>query len=91
MPLGETNIEFYRHIYTGQRNSYHSQTSQDDGERVEVDGPRWPCHICTFRNHPLMNKCEQCEMPRILLGNLNNNLSATSQNSSNQLALGMNS
>lgn len=26
----------------------------------------WQCHLCTFRNHPLLNKCEQCEMPRIV-------------------------
>lgn len=34
--------------------------------------PHWQCHLCTFRNHPLMNKCEQCEMPRVLLGNIVN-------------------
>ncbi|RVE48044.1 hypothetical protein evm_007356 [Chilo suppressalis] len=27
----------------------------------------WQCHMCTFRNHPLLNKCEQCEMPRFLV------------------------
>jgi hypothetical protein len=26
----------------------------------------WQCELCTFSNHPLMNKCEQCEMPRLL-------------------------
>uniref|UniRef100_A0A336KM84 CSON012364 protein n=1 Tax=Culicoides sonorensis TaxID=179676 RepID=A0A336KM84_CULSO len=24
----------------------------------------WTCGICTFQNHPLLNKCEQCEQPR---------------------------
>lgn len=106
MPLGETNVEFYRNIYNGQRNSFRPpQQVQPDGpirhqnEQSEIDEPRWPCHICTFRNHPLMNKCEQCEMPRILLGNLSieNNDAITNQNSqaNNQsnnplLALGMN-
>lgn len=28
----------------------------------------WQCHMCTFRNHPLLDKCEECEMPRILVG-----------------------
>lgn len=28
----------------------------------------WQCHMCTFRNHPLLNKCEECDMPRILVG-----------------------
>lgn len=28
----------------------------------------WQCHMCTFRNHPLLDKCEECDMPRILVG-----------------------
>ncbi|XP_039275479.1 TGF-beta-activated kinase 1 and MAP3K7-binding protein 2 [Nilaparvata lugens] len=32
------------------------------------DGPSWTCHVCTFRNHPLLKQCEQCDMPRINLG-----------------------
>lgn len=72
VPLGETNEEFYRHIYTGQRGSLRSRSSRRNTRPQqqtvnEADEPRWPCHICTFRNHPLMDKCEQCEMPRILL------------------------
>ncbi|XP_041982254.1 uncharacterized protein LOC121735480 isoform X2 [Aricia agestis] len=27
----------------------------------------WQCHMCTFRNHPLLDKCEECDMPRILV------------------------
>ncbi|XP_075980119.1 TAK1-associated binding protein 2 isoform X2 [Anticarsia gemmatalis] len=27
----------------------------------------WQCHLCTFRNHPLLDKCEECDMPRILV------------------------
>ncbi|XP_022916801.2 TGF-beta-activated kinase 1 and MAP3K7-binding protein 2 isoform X2 [Onthophagus taurus] len=30
------------------------------------DGPKWSCHMCTFQNHPLLDRCEQCDMPRIL-------------------------
>lgn len=26
--------------------------------------PSWICSVCTFQNHPLLNKCEQCEEPR---------------------------
>jgi len=26
----------------------------------------WNCHICTFRNHPALNKCEECGIPRPL-------------------------
>ncbi|XP_076757128.1 TAK1-associated binding protein 2 isoform X3 [Xylocopa sonorina] len=35
-------------------------------DREERDGPPWVCKMCTFNNHPLMNKCEQCDMPRLL-------------------------
>jgi len=33
-----------------------------------ADGPHWTCTQCTFQNHPLLDKCETCEMPRLLLG-----------------------
>lgn len=25
---------------------------------------QWTCGACTFQNHPLLNRCEQCEVPR---------------------------
>ncbi|XP_052755158.1 uncharacterized protein LOC113516167 isoform X1 [Galleria mellonella] len=28
----------------------------------------WQCHMCTFRNFPLLNRCEECDMPRIYVG-----------------------
>ncbi|XP_030760660.1 TGF-beta-activated kinase 1 and MAP3K7-binding protein 2 isoform X2 [Sitophilus oryzae] len=31
----------------------------------EVEDPKWNCSVCTFLNHPDLDKCEQCEMPRI--------------------------
>lgn len=30
----------------------------------------WTCSACTFHNHPLLNKCEQCEQPRIPTGTI---------------------
>lgn len=30
----------------------------------DFEGPRWNCESCTFLNHPALNRCEQCEMPR---------------------------
>nr|3A9K_C Chain C, Mitogen-activated protein kinase kinase kinase 7-interacting protein 3 [Mus musculus] len=27
-------------------------------------GAPWNCDSCTFLNHPALNRCEQCEMPR---------------------------
>lgn len=35
-------------------------------DRYDRDGPSWVCTMCTFDNHPLMNKCEECDMPRLL-------------------------
>nr|XP_012220926.1 PREDICTED: TGF-beta-activated kinase 1 and MAP3K7-binding protein 2 isoform X3 [Linepithema humile] len=35
-------------------------------DRDDRDGPSWVCTMCTFDNHPLMNKCEECDMPRLL-------------------------
>lgn len=29
------------------------------------DGEQWNCSACTFLNHPALNKCECCEMPRL--------------------------
>jgi hypothetical protein len=39
------------------------------------DGPSWICSVCTFQNHPLLDKCEQCEMPNI---NLTTSVTTTS-------------
>ncbi|XP_029175914.1 TGF-beta-activated kinase 1 and MAP3K7-binding protein 2 isoform X2 [Nylanderia fulva] len=82
VPLGETNEEFYQGIYTGQplptrplnpqppplpsqppvwRSEQPTTIASD-----ERDGPSWVCTMCTFDNHPLMNKCEECDMPRLL-------------------------
>ncbi|XP_070788756.1 TGF-beta-activated kinase 1 and MAP3K7-binding protein 2 isoform X1 [Pituophis catenifer annectens] len=30
----------------------------------EDEGAQWNCTACTFLNHPALNRCEQCEMPR---------------------------
>lgn len=36
----------------------------------EGDGEQWNCSACTFLNHPALNKCECCEMPRMNASNL---------------------
>ncbi|XP_059824137.1 TGF-beta-activated kinase 1 and MAP3K7-binding protein 3 isoform X1 [Hypanus sabinus] len=30
----------------------------------DFEGAPWNCNSCTFLNHPALNRCEQCEMPR---------------------------
>ncbi|XP_070800291.1 TGF-beta-activated kinase 1 and MAP3K7-binding protein 3 isoform X2 [Pituophis catenifer annectens] len=31
----------------------------------DFEGAPWNCDSCTFLNHPALNRCEQCEMPRV--------------------------
>jgi len=30
-----------------------------------MEGPQWGCSECTFLNHPALDRCEECEMPRL--------------------------
>ncbi|XP_026473384.1 TGF-beta-activated kinase 1 and MAP3K7-binding protein 2 isoform X2 [Ctenocephalides felis] len=75
IPLCETSEEFYQNIYTGQQLHMPSVRRRRREPPPRPPPPRplgiseatpWTCHLCTFRNHPLLNKCEQCEMPCIL-------------------------
>lgn len=81
-PLGETSAEYYRNIYTG----HHGASGLTAALRSPASGlarshmsttststtseSKWSCPMCTFQNHPLLDKCEQCEMARILHGKL---------------------
>ncbi|XP_030583417.1 TGF-beta-activated kinase 1 and MAP3K7-binding protein 3 [Archocentrus centrarchus] len=41
------------------------QASKPVPQRDEdFEGAQWNCESCTFLNHPALNRCEQCEMPR---------------------------
>ncbi|XP_032282356.1 TGF-beta-activated kinase 1 and MAP3K7-binding protein 3 isoform X2 [Phoca vitulina] len=44
---------------TGSKQSPRTQPRDEDYE-----GAPWNCDSCTFLNHPALNRCEQCEMPR---------------------------
>ena len=80
VPLGETNEEFYQGIYTGQPFVPRLQSLppplpleppawQRPGpsvNREEREEPSWACRMCTFNNHALMRRCEQCNLHRIL-------------------------
>lgn len=41
-------------------NSLPNLTNNDD-----VSEGAWACSLCTFLNYPLLNSCEQCDMPRV--------------------------
>lgn len=56
-------------------------------DNQDSDGPAWVCHRCTFDNHPLMNKCEQCDMPKVQQNNNQgtNNIRPSNTNPDNVL------
>ncbi|XP_025952599.1 TGF-beta-activated kinase 1 and MAP3K7-binding protein 3 isoform X3 [Dromaius novaehollandiae] len=40
------------------------QTPRTQPRDEDFEGAPWNCDSCTFLNHPALNRCEQCEMPR---------------------------
>ncbi|CAG9817660.1 unnamed protein product [Phaedon cochleariae] len=43
-----------------------AQYQNAQAQSTDPEGPKWNCGLCTFLNHPVLDKCEQCEMPRIV-------------------------
>ncbi|XP_063164884.1 TGF-beta-activated kinase 1 and MAP3K7-binding protein 2 isoform X1 [Candoia aspera] len=41
-----------------------AKTPKTVPDTEEDEGAQWNCTACTFLNHPALNRCEQCEMPR---------------------------
>ncbi|XP_026822475.1 uncharacterized protein LOC113560663 isoform X2 [Rhopalosiphum maidis] len=75
VPLEKTNKQFYNKIYTGQKVSF-GKTHKEYQEHSE--NQNWVCPMCTFQNHPILPRCEQCDMARFDLGTttsvMNNNI-----------------
>ena len=46
-------------------NAEQQRSSENDGIR---ENTQWSCAECTFLNHPALKECEQCEMPRVMIG-----------------------
>ncbi|XP_053315936.1 TGF-beta-activated kinase 1 and MAP3K7-binding protein 2 isoform X2 [Spea bombifrons] len=40
------------------------KTPKNVPDTEEDEGAQWNCTACTFLNHPALNRCEQCDMPR---------------------------
>lgn len=40
------------------------QSPRTHPQDEDYEGAPWNCDSCTFLNHPALNRCEQCEMPR---------------------------
>ncbi|KAM4797280.1 TGF-beta-activated kinase 1 and MAP3K7-binding protein 3 isoform 2-T2 [Rhinophrynus dorsalis] len=43
---------------------HRQRSSQRPARDEDFEGSPWNCNSCTFLNHPALNRCEQCEMPR---------------------------
>jgi len=40
--------------------------TEKDEERIDEKEMEWSCSQCTFKNHPSLDTCEICDMPRII-------------------------
>ncbi|XP_029345629.1 uncharacterized protein LOC100161584 isoform X3 [Acyrthosiphon pisum] len=91
VPSEETNKQFYNKIYTGQKVSF-GKMHKEYQEHSETQN--WVCPMCTFQNHPILPRCEQCDMARFDLGTtssvVNNNIPmCTKENHSDILEIFM--
>ncbi|XP_042665722.1 TGF-beta-activated kinase 1 and MAP3K7-binding protein 3 isoform X3 [Centrocercus urophasianus] len=50
--------------YKKEHPSNSKQTARTQPRDEDFEGAPWNCDSCTFLNHPALNRCEQCEMPR---------------------------
>ncbi|KAM9259477.1 TGF-beta-activated kinase 1 and MAP3K7-binding protein 3 isoform 3-T3 [Cariama cristata] len=50
--------------YKKEHQNSSKQTSRTQPRDEDFEGAPWNCDSCTFLNHPALNRCEQCEMPR---------------------------
>ncbi|XP_076304840.1 TAK1-associated binding protein 2 isoform X2 [Tachypleus tridentatus] len=88
VPLGVTDENFYKNIFTGPSGPIPPAVPKQDRESPQLspgtltpgntsgmseaeendEGNMWKCSECTFHNHPALDKCEVCEMPRVIIG-----------------------
>ncbi|XP_060538238.1 TGF-beta-activated kinase 1 and MAP3K7-binding protein 3-like [Pantherophis guttatus] len=77
LPLGGSCEEDGGHNREGTIPRSHKMTAVNDHQNSskqvlrsqprdeDFEGAPWNCDSCTFLNHPALNRCEQCEMPRV--------------------------
>ena len=58
-------VEPVTNIPEERRQTSFGASSNDSGDMKE---PQWSCSECTFLNHPALKECEECEMPRVMIG-----------------------
>ncbi|XP_071506216.1 uncharacterized protein [Diadema antillarum] len=70
--IGNQRVHFYENMGTTGRNDPIPPAPIASGQAFDVqplfsdpdEGQQWSCTHCTFLNHPFLDKCECCEMPR---------------------------
>merc|ERR550519_1193408 len=77
VPLGEDSIKDYK-PYLSQEPAPVPETpdcsvgtvpcAEPTISSTNSDSDKWNCSECTFANHPSLDTCEICEMPRITMG-----------------------
>ena len=58
-------VEAVTNMPEERRQTSYGATSNDSRDMKE---PQWSCSECTFLNHPALKECEECEMPRVMIG-----------------------
>ena len=53
-------VNFYFYFFFSEPSRPAQRVQRDE----DFEGAQWNCDSCTFLNHPALNRCEQCEMPR---------------------------
>lgn len=53
----------YNQLYYASNQQFGGNLERSNSQ--DADGPSWTCSMCTFQNHPLLNQCEECNLPRI--------------------------
>ena len=52
----------------GKGTNAEQQRSSENNHSGIRENEQWSCAECTFLNHPALKECEQCEMPRVMIG-----------------------
>lgn len=65
VPRSITHTTNHNYSSNSSSGSAHPADDYDTGTNQDGGGQPWTCNMCTFQNHPLLNKCEQCDMPHL--------------------------
>lgn len=63
-----TEIQTLQEVCTRMTNEVDAKSPDSRPAEGSSAEPGWTCQTCTFRNHYLLEVCEECDVPRIRLG-----------------------